>query len=145
MARTVGRGEDYARFLHGRLFGPLGMTSADPEFDEAGTWVASSYLRATARDYARASGCSTCATACGTACASCPPGWVDYGRTMVSIDDPEDPSPYGAHWWGVRGDTLGDLNPLGTFRASGYEGQTITICPALDLVLVRLGKTPARA
>ena len=39
VARTVGPGEPYARFLHGRLFGPLGMTSADPEFDEAGTWV----------------------------------------------------------------------------------------------------------
>ena len=48
-----GRARRYARFLHGRLFGPLGMTSADPEFDEAGTWVASSSLYATARDYAR--------------------------------------------------------------------------------------------
>ena len=53
VARTVGPGEPYARFLHSRLFGPIGMTSADPEFDEAGTWVASSYVRATARDYAR--------------------------------------------------------------------------------------------
>ena len=53
VARTVGPGEDYARFLHSRLFGPLGMASADPEFDEAGTWVASSYVRATARDFAR--------------------------------------------------------------------------------------------
>jgi CubicO group peptidase (beta-lactamase class C family) len=60
---------------------------------------------------------------------------------MVSIDDPEDPSPYGAHWLGVRGETLDTLNPWGTFRASGYEGQTITICPALDLIVVRLGKT----
>ena len=71
-----------------------------------------------------------------------PAGWVDEGRTMVSIDDPADPSPYGAHWLGVRGETLETLNALGTFRASGYEGQTITICPALDLLLVRLGKTP---
>ena len=37
VARTVGPGESYARFVHSRLFGPLGMTSADPEFDEAGT------------------------------------------------------------------------------------------------------------
>ena len=48
--------------------------------------------------------------------------------------DPED-GPYGAHWWGVAGDTLG------SWRASGYEGQSITLCPALDLVVVRLGKT----
>ena len=52
VARTVGPGESYARFLHSRLFGPLGMSSADPEFDEAGTWVASSSLYATARDFA---------------------------------------------------------------------------------------------
>ncbi len=64
-----------------------------------------------------------------------PTGWVDYGRTMES-DDPEG-GPYGAHWWGVEGDAFG------SFRASGYEGQSITICPALDLVIVRLGKTDA--
>jgi CubicO group peptidase (beta-lactamase class C family) len=141
VARTVGPGEDYARFLHRRLFGPLGMASADPEFDEAGTWVASSYVLATARDYARF-GLLYLRDGMWDGVRVLPAGWVDYGRTMVSIDDPEDPSPHGAHWWGVRGDMLEHLDPLGTFRASGYEGQTITICPALDLVLVRLGKTP---
>ena len=134
VARTVGRGEPYARFLHGRLFGPLGMASADPEFDEAGTWVASSYVRATARDYARF-GLLYLRDGMWDGVRMLPPGWVDDARTWVS-EDPEDASPYGAHWWGVAGDTLG------TFRASGYEGQSITICPALDLVVVRLGKTP---
>jgi CubicO group peptidase (beta-lactamase class C family) len=139
VARTVGPGEPYARFLHGRLFGPLGMRSADPEFDEAGTWVASSSLHATARDYARF-GLLYLRDGVWDGMRILPPGWVDYGRTMVSID-PED-APYGAHWWGVPGDTLEHLDPLGTFRASGYEGQTITLCPGLDLVVVRLGKTP---
>jgi len=141
VARTVGPGEPYARFLHGRLFGPIGMASADPEFDEAGTWVASSYVRATARDYARF-GLLYLRDGMWDGVRILPPGWVDYARTMVSIDDPADPSPHGAHWWGRHGDTLEDLDPLGTFRASGYEGQSITICPALDLVVVRLGKTP---
>ncbi len=141
VARTVGPGESYARFLHGRLFGPLGMTSADPELDEAGTWVASSFLRMCGRDYARF-GLLYLRDGVWDGVRVLPAGWVDYGRTMVSIDDPADPSPYGAHWLGVRGETLETLNPLGTFRASGYEGQTITLCPALDLVLVRLGKTP---
>ncbi len=134
VARTVGPGEDYARFLHGRLFAPLGMTSADPEFDEAGTWVGSSYLRATARDWARF-GLLYLRDGVWDGVRLLPAGWVDYGRTMVSTDD--DGAPYGAHWWGLAGD-----NPLGTFRASGYEGQSISICPALDLVVVRLGKTP---
>ncbi len=144
VARTVGPGEAYARFLHGRLFGPIGMKSADPEFDEAGTWVASSYVRTTARDYARF-GLLYLRDGMWDGTRLLPPGWVDSARTMVSMDDPEDPedpSPYGAHWWGRRGDTLETLDPLGTFRASGYEGQSITICPALDLIVVRLGKTP---
>jgi CubicO group peptidase (beta-lactamase class C family) len=134
VARTLGPGEEYARFLHGRLFAPLGMTSADPEFDEAGTWVASSYLRATARDWARF-GLFYLRDGVWDGSRLLPAGWVDYARTMVSLD--EEGEPYGAHWWGLAGD-----NPLGTFRASGYEGQSISICPPLDLVVVRLGKTP---
>jgi CubicO group peptidase (beta-lactamase class C family) len=135
VARTVGPGEDYARFLHGRLFSSLGMASADPELDEAGTWVASSYLRATARDWARF-GLFYLRDGVWDGARLLPAGWVDDGRTMVSIDE-DDGEPFGAHWWGLAGD-----NPLGTFRASGYEGQSISICPALDLVVVRLGKTP---
>jgi CubicO group peptidase (beta-lactamase class C family) len=134
VARTVGPGEPYARFLHSRLFGPLGMASADPEFDEAGTWVGSSYLRTTARDYA-SFGLLYLRDGVWDGFRVLPAGWVDYARTWVSADH-EDDSPYGAHWWGVAGDTLG------TFRASGYEGQSITLCPALDLMVVRLGKTP---
>ena len=40
-------------FMQDRLFGPLGMTSADPRFDAAGTFIGSSFLYATARDFAR--------------------------------------------------------------------------------------------
>ena len=134
LARLLGPGEPFARFLHGRLFAPLGMTSADPAFDEAGTWVASSFLHATARDYARF-GLLYLRDGMWDGRRVLPQGWVDYGRTWVG-EDPEDHSPFGAHWWGVAGDRRG------TFRAAGYEGQSITICPALDLIVVRLGKTP---
>jgi CubicO group peptidase (beta-lactamase class C family) len=133
VARLVGPGAPYEAFLHERLFGPVGMASARPEFDGAGTWVASSYVRATARDFARF-GLLYLRDGVWDGTRLLPEGWVDYGRTIESVD-PED-GPYGAHWWGVAGDTLG------TFRASGYEGQSITICPALDLIVVRLGKTP---
>ncbi|MEO6126576.1 MAG: serine hydrolase, partial [Ilumatobacteraceae bacterium] len=40
-------------FLEQRLFRPLGMKSAEPKFDMAGTFVGSSYVYATARDFAR--------------------------------------------------------------------------------------------
>jgi CubicO group peptidase (beta-lactamase class C family) len=133
VARQLGPGAPYEAFLHERLFGPIGMASARPEFDGAGTWVAASYVRATARDFARF-GLLYLRDGVWDGTRLLPEGWVDYGRTIQSVD-PED-GPYGAHWWGVAGDTLG------TFRASGYEGQSITICPALDLIVVRLGQTP---
>ncbi len=53
VARAVGSEEAYRAFLSDRLFGPIGMASAQPEFDPAGTWIASSNVMATARDYAR--------------------------------------------------------------------------------------------
>ena len=134
VARTVGPGEPYARFLHTRLFGPVGMRSAEPEFDPAGTFVASSFLYATARDWARF-GLLYLRDGVWEGVRVLPEGWVDYGRTWTSVD-PDDGCPYGAHWYGVAGDSRG------VFRAAGYEGQSITICPELDLVVVRLGKTP---
>jgi CubicO group peptidase (beta-lactamase class C family) len=134
VARAVGHGAPYEEYLRARLFGPIGMHSAEPALDPTGTWVASSYVRATARDFARF-GLLYLRDGVWDGARLLPEGWVDYGRTMQSVD-PED-GPYGAHWWGVAGDTLG------TFRASGYEGQSITVCPSHDLVVVRLGKTPA--
>ena len=65
-----------------------------------------------------------------------PEGWVDHGRTVRSVD-PKDGDLYGAHWWVDHLDT-----DRGTFRASGYEGQMVAICPALDAIVVRLGHTP---
>jgi CubicO group peptidase (beta-lactamase class C family) len=134
VARAVGHGAPYEEYLRARLFGPIGMHSAEPELDPTGTWVASSYVRATARDFARF-GLLYLRDGTWDGLRLLPHGWVDYGRTIQSVD-PED-GPYGAHWWGVEGDTRG------TFRASGYEGQSITICPTHDLAVVRLGKTAA--
>ena len=39
--------------MRARLFEPLGMTSAAPKFDAAGTFIGSSYCFCTARDFAR--------------------------------------------------------------------------------------------
>ena len=60
---------------------------------------------------------------------------MDHGRRPRSVD-PVDGRPYGAQWWVVGDD-------VGTFWANGYEGQSIMVCPGLDLVVVRLGKSTA--
>src|SRR6202012_4002433 len=101
VARKVGIGEKYAQFLLQRLFGRIGMHSATPEFDEAGTWVASSYVRASARDFARF-GLLYLRNGVWDGGRLLPEGWVDYGRTIESIE-PVD-GPYRAHWWGGAGD-----------------------------------------
>jgi CubicO group peptidase (beta-lactamase class C family) len=134
VARTLGPGEPYRRFLADRLFGPLGMTSATTTFDDAGTWVAASYVYATARDYARF-GLLYLRDGVWDGIRLLPEGWVDHGRRPRSVD-PDDGDWYGSHWW-TRD------NPFGTFWASGHEGQYIDVCPDLDLVLVRMGRTDA--
>ncbi len=133
VARVIGPGEPYRRFLDDRLFGPIGATSAAPHFDASGTWVASSTLYATARDFARF-GLLYLRGGGWEGRQILPAGWVDHGRTPRSVD-PEDGQIYGAQWWVVGDDH-------GSFWASGYSGQSITVCPALDLVVVRLGDTP---
>ena len=132
VARLVGSGDRYREFLTSRLFGPIGMRSAKPGFDAAGTWVASSYVHATARDFARF-GYLYLRDGIWDGVRVLPEGWVDHARLVRSRA--EDGDLYGAHWW-IEDDAWG------TFWASGYEGQSITITPALDLVVVRLGKTP---
>ena len=134
VARLVGPGEAYGGWLTERLFAPVGMASARPRFDAAGTWIASSYLHATARDYARF-GLLYLRDGCWDGRRLLPEGWVDHGRLARSVH-PEDGRLYGAHWW-----VVGDRH--GSFWASGYLGQSVLVCPGLDLVVVRLGKTPA--
>ncbi len=132
IARLLGPGEPYKRFLHERLFGPLGMRSARPMFDQAGTFLGSSSVYATAEDYLRF-GLLYLRDGVWEGRRLLPEGWVDHGRRIRSYDPPEDRW-HGAHWWSVGDD-------LGTFWASGFEGQSIMICPPLDLLAVRLGRS----
>jgi CubicO group peptidase (beta-lactamase class C family) len=132
VARAIGPGEPYRRYLHQRLFEPIGASSAVPTFDLAGTWVASSYVHAIAADFARF-GLLYLRDGVWDGRRLLPEGWVDHARLRRSVEA-ESGRGYGAHWW-VTDDRHG------TFWASGYEGQSITVSPGLDLVVVRLGLT----
>jgi CubicO group peptidase (beta-lactamase class C family) len=132
LGERVGGGRDGMHaWMTEQLFGPLGMTSADPRFDEAGTFVGSSYLYASARDFARFGSLYL-----DGGRNILPTGWVEFARTPVPVVPPDEPFGYGAHWW-LWADWPG------AFAAHGYEGQYILVVPDRDLVLVRLGKTPA--
>ncbi|HUF33178.1 MAG TPA: serine hydrolase [Acidimicrobiales bacterium] len=122
----------FEAFLRSALLDPIGMSSAQPRFDAAGTFIASSYLYATAQDFARF-GHLYLRDGVWEGRRVLPEGWVDHGRRPRSVD-PVDGRRYGAQWWVVDDD-------LGGFWANGYEGQSILVVPALDLVVVRLGKS----
>lgn len=133
VARALGSQAKYEQFIRERLFEPIGMTSATAKFDDAGTWIASSYVYCTARDFARFGYLYLRDGMWGDR-RVLPESWVDHARRIQSTD--AEGTHYGAHWW-VVGDEFG------SFRASGYEGQSILITPGLDLVVVRLGNTNA--
>ena len=133
-ARALGASSDtFQNFMVRELFAPLGMTSAAPKFDAAGTFIGSSFCYATARDFARF-GLLYLRDGVWDGQRLLPEGWADYARMPTPVPETERLG-YGAHWW------LGIAGP-GSFSANGYEGQYTVLVPDLDLILVRHGRTP---
>ena len=120
-------------FMRSRLFDAIGM-KAEPKYDAAGTFVGSSYVYATARDFAKF-GLLYLRDGVCNGVRILPEGWVDHARAQHAFDE-ETGLGYGAHWWTLPG----ERNSL---VAAGYEGQYIMVIPDRDLVVVRLGKTVA--
>lgn len=130
VGETVGGGADgMLGFMRRELFGPLGMRSADPKFDEAGHFIGSSHCKCSARDFARF-GYLYLRDGVWDGRRILPEGWVDYSRTPGRLSENQ----YGAHFWTIPGS-------LGLFAGNGAWGQRILISPKLDLVVVRLGQT----
>ena len=119
-------------FIQSRLFSAIGMSSARATIDKAGTWVASTFVYATALDFARF-GLLYLRDGVWEGERILPEGWVDHARTPLSRDEANGHL-YGNQWW-VSEDRYG------SFWANGHEGQVILVCPALDLVVVRIGRT----
>ncbi|AZO12195.1 MULTISPECIES: serine hydrolase [unclassified Mesorhizobium] len=128
------------------LFEPLGMHSAVLETDEQGTFVGSSYLYATARDWARF-GQFLLQGGVWNGTQILPAGFVDwmrqpasaskvYGKGQVWIEGPGDEESPGA---GIAAGLPND-----TYWMEGHDGQTVAIIPSEQLVVVRLGLTPAK-
>ena len=130
------KGEAFEAFMRARLLDVIGMTSAAPKFDTAGTFVGSSFCYATPRDFAKF-GLLYLRDGMWDGARVLPEGWVDYARTPTWQQEGEArDTPYGAQWW------LG-MGGAGSFSANGYQGQFTLCVPDLDMVIVRHGKTDA--
>ncbi len=131
------RESEMRTFLADRLFGPAGMTSAEPKFDGAGDFVGSSYVYATAPDFARFGELylHDGVTDLGRGGRILPAGWAAHAAHQIATD-PESGCGYGRHWWSWP-------QFPGSLACHGYEGQYIVVVPQHELVLVHLGKTDA--
>jgi CubicO group peptidase (beta-lactamase class C family) len=141
--------QDLASFINVRLFGPVGMTTATIEQDEHGTLVGSSYMYATARDWARY-GQFLLQDGIWHGHELLPSGYV----AMMATPVPASHGQYGMGqtWlWGSDAVTPG-VNPdpafgipPDAFWMSGHDGQSVCIIKSRQLVIVRLGLTPYAA
>lgn len=144
---SFGSLEDYHAYVRERLLHPLGMTRTTIAPDASGTLVGSSFGYATARDWLRF-GLLFLNDGVWEGQRLLPEGWVEYSVTPT----PADPmGRYGAQWWLNAGpaerpdERPWPRLPRDVYRASGFEGQYLTVVPSHDLVVVRLGYTPERS
>jgi len=136
--------ETYYRFVHERLFDPLGMTSATMEADASGTLVGSSFMYCTPRDWARF-GQFLGQDGVWNEQRMLPEGWVRY-MTTPTPDAPQ--GMYGAQIWLNAGEPGDPANrrlpdcPTDLFYLSGFDGQRVFVIPSRGAVIVRMGLTP---
>jgi CubicO group peptidase (beta-lactamase class C family) len=138
--RTVGD-RAYFGWPRAALFDPIGITSATLEPDAAGTFVCSSFMFATARDWARF-GQLFLQDGVWEGRRILPVDWVKFSTTPTT---PSLLGNFGAHWWLKLGPEIGGGTdaaariPRDAFFAIGHEAQTLTVIPSQRLVAVRLG------
>jgi len=131
----------YLDFPRRELFCRIGMRSAALATDASGTFIGSSYLYATARDYARfGMFCLNDGVWAGRRIL--PEGWMRY---LTSPTPAASRGEYGASLWlnrGAPGDPASRTYPRlprDLYYASGHQGQAIMVVPSRRLVVVRLG------
>jgi CubicO group peptidase (beta-lactamase class C family) len=146
VARTLSqalaeRGIDYFEFAREALFAPLGAASFVLEPDSAGNSIGSSYIYATARDWARL-GQLYLEGGVWNGERLLPEDWSDYVSTPTRASDGE----YGAHFWLNLDGSNGRVRwvpglPEEVYSMSGHEGQYVFIIPDRRMIIVRTGMT----
>jgi len=140
--QTVGE-ENYFRFPYDCLFSKIGMYHAILEPDASGTFVASSYGYATARDWARL-GLLYLNDGVWNGERILPEGWVKYSTTPAPAAKRRE---YGAQVWLNLGEVSNPENveypglPSEAIIFDGFEKNYVVIIPSKELVVVRLGVT----
>jgi CubicO group peptidase (beta-lactamase class C family) len=135
---AAGGPEQTLAFAWRELFNPLGMRHVTLEFDATGTLQGSTYMLASARDWAKFGLLYLNDGVVGDK-RILHPDWVDFCAAATLDTD------YAAGFWtnrsehpNAKGRVLSGI-PRDAFFASGDLGQRIMIIPSQRLVVVRLG------
>ena len=134
--KSLNNDSQYYAFPYKDLFYKIGITDAVFETDPSGTFVGSSYLYATLRDYARFALLYQ-QNGIFNGERILPDGWVDYTRAPASASGGE----YGSLFW-LNGKGEVPSAPSDTYMCIGHDGQRIFIIPSKDLIVVVLGYSP---
>lgn len=134
LRKAIGNDAEYFAFPREKLFNRIGMRSAIFEVDASGTFVGSSYLYATLRDYTRF-GLLYLQNGNWLGEQILPVDWVEYTTSAASGSD----GTYGAFFWlNIAGTDYPDV-PRDMYCCRGHDGQNINIIPSKELVIVRTG------
>jgi CubicO group peptidase (beta-lactamase class C family) len=130
--------QKYLDFWYSDLIDKMGMYSMLLEADLAGNYVASSYVWASTRDWAKY-GLLYLNNGNWNGEQIISEDWVRYTSTPTNTSE----GMYGAQFWLNTQGHLPDV-PKDMFMADGFQGQRIFIIPSKDLVVVRTGITDSQ-
>ena len=132
------RGEDYHAFPQRALFDKIGIRDAIIETDPYGNFLGQGYEMVAARDWARL-GNLYLQDGMWNGERLLPEGYVKHVSTIAPAWQADGRPVYGGGFFWVNGDS-GEPIPRTAFSMQGAGGQSATIIPSHDLVVVRLGK-----
>lgn len=133
MRQKLNNDSAYYAFPRRELFNPLGMRSAIFETDASGTFVGSSYIYCSMRDYVRF-GLLYLHNGNWLGKQILPIGWIQNATTIANGSKGQ----YGSFFWLNKSGDYPDV-PADMFMCRGHDGQYIYIMPSLELVVVRTG------
>ena len=136
MRKKFSNDDDYYRYAKEQLFDRIGMPRAVFEIDAAGNQVGSSYIYATARDYARFALLYLNNGNFNNE-QILPEDWVRYSTTAT----PDSRGKYGSSFWLNHSKQL-PAAPENMYSCNGHDGQRIFIFPDRDAAVVILGYAP---
>lgn len=135
---TARLGVDYHSFPQRALFDKLGMRDAVLETDPYGNFLGQGYEMIAARDWARL-GNLYLQDGVWNGERLLPAGYVRHVRTLAPAWVADGRLVYGGGFFWVNGDGATPI-PTDAYSMQGAGGQSVTIIPSHDLVVVRIGK-----